>query len=96
MARPEVTGRAPGEVAQTKKRNRRLRGPPSLAFTIQEFCDAHRLSRSKYYELKKLGLAPAETRVLDKIIITFESAAAWRRRHTAKRIAPSMPKSATA
>jgi hypothetical protein len=46
--------------------------------------------------LKRLGLAPAETRVLDKIIITFESAAAWRRRHTAKRIAPSMPKSATA
>jgi hypothetical protein len=96
MARPEVTGRAPGEVAQAKKRNRRIRGPPTHAFTIQEFCDAHRISRAQFYELQRRGLAPAVTRLLDKIIITFESAAAWRRRHTAKRIAPSMPKSATA
>lgn len=95
MARPEVTGRAPGEVAQAKKRSRRIRGPPTHAFSIQEFCDAHRISKSQYYELKRLGLGPAETRLLDKIIITQESAAAWRRRHTVKRIAhASLPNNA--
>ena len=31
----------------------RNRGPPSLAFTIQEFCDAHRISRAHYYNLKR-------------------------------------------
>jgi hypothetical protein len=96
MARPEVTGRAPGEVAQAKKRNRRNRGPPTHAFTIQEFCDAHRISRAQFYELQRRGLAPVVTRLLDKIIITFESAAAWRRRRTAasKRSGTSLPDAA--
>jgi hypothetical protein len=80
MARPEVTGRAPGEVAQVKKKTRRVRGPPTHAFTKQEFCDAHRISRTKYFELKRRGQGPVET--IDGTI-TFESAAAWRRRRTA-------------
>jgi hypothetical protein len=86
MVRPEITNHAPDEVAPAEKkkgeRKRRKLGPPSHAFTVQEFCDAHRISRSQYYELKKLGRGPAETRALDKIIITQESAAAWRRKHT--------------
>lgn len=82
MARPEVTGRAPDGIPSAKKRKKRLLGPPSYAFTVQEFCDAHRISRSQYYELKKLKLAPAEKRVLEKIIITVESAARWRRQRT--------------
>jgi hypothetical protein len=75
MARPEVTGRGP-------RKKRRPLGPPTYAFTIQEFCDAHRISRAQYYELKKLGLGPREARALDKIIITRESATEWRAART--------------
>jgi hypothetical protein len=64
------------------KRQRRVLGPPTLAFTIQEFCDAHRISRSQYYALKQMRLGPVETDVAGKIIITIESAAAWRRKRT--------------
>jgi hypothetical protein len=81
MARPEVTGRSPEVTDEKPKKKRRFLGPPTCAFTIQEFCDAHRISRSRYFELKKLGLGPAEKRVLNnKIIITQEAAAAWRRK----------------
>jgi hypothetical protein len=84
MARPEVTGRAPAKIAQVpRKKNRRNRGPPTHAFTIQEFCDAHRISRAQFYGLQQRGLAPDVTRLLDKIIITFESAARWRKQRTA-------------
>jgi hypothetical protein len=70
--------RAPNQGVRTKKK--RTLGPPSHAFTIQEFCDAHRISRSQYYELKKRGKAPAETSALGKILITTESAARWRQK----------------
>jgi hypothetical protein len=79
MARPEITGRAPAGVAKSRKRMPRNRGPPSLAFTIAEFCDSHRFSRSHYYNLKRLGLGPDESDVGGVIIITVESAARWRR-----------------
>lgn len=72
MVRPQVTDRKP-----------RDRGPPSHAFTIQEFCDAHRFSRAHYYNLKRLGRGPDETAVGDRIIITIELAQRWRKQHTA-------------
>jgi hypothetical protein len=49
------------------------------AFTISEFCDAHRISRSKFYLLKAKGKAPRITDLDGKQIITDEDAAAWRR-----------------
>jgi hypothetical protein len=55
----------------------------AAAFTIAEFCTAHRISRATYYNLKQRGQAPDEARVLGRIIITKESAAAWRRKRTA-------------
>jgi hypothetical protein len=64
VARPEVTGR---------KIER-------AAYTISEFCDAHRISRAHYYNLKKLGQGPDEARAGDRtVIITMEAAARWRR-----------------
>jgi hypothetical protein len=67
MARPEVTGRKISAVARA-------------AYTIAEFCDAHRISRAQYYVLKKLGQTPDEARASDKTIrITMEAAARWRR-----------------
>jgi hypothetical protein len=66
MTRSEVTGRAPLGVSST----------------IAEFCATEKISRAKYYVLKKKGLNPDET-VVDGIIrITPEAHLRWRRRHT--------------
>jgi hypothetical protein len=66
------------------KRKKRALGPPTHVFSITEFCDSHRISRAQYYRLRARGLAPAETRVLGNVFVTAESAAAWRRKHTAR------------
>ena len=49
------------------------------AYTVNEFCDAHRISRSKLYELWSAGVGPRFIRVGTKKIITNEAAADWRR-----------------
>lgn len=54
------------------------------AYTIAQFCARHNISRATYYVLKKRDLQPAETRVLDRIIISKESAAAWRKKRAAE------------
>jgi hypothetical protein len=64
MARGEVTGQK----------------PDAQAFTVAEFCQAHRISESFYYKLKARGLGPVETKLLSKTIITNENAKAWRTR----------------
>jgi hypothetical protein len=69
VARPEITGRRAFATSEPSK-------------TIFEFCQAERISRSKYYELKNKGLGPDETRVDGIIRIVPESHARWRRRHT--------------
>jgi hypothetical protein len=50
------------------------------AYTLKEFCQAHRISRAFYYELKEQGKGPVESRLSPrgKIIISVESAARWR------------------
>jgi hypothetical protein len=73
MARGEITGKKP------KQKQTRDRGPPTHTFSIQEFCDAHRISRSRYFELKKQGLTPDEMHVGHRHLISFEAAARWRR-----------------
>jgi hypothetical protein len=52
---------------------------PLAAFTIKEFCQAHRLSIPTYYELKKQNLGPAEMRMGCMVRVSREAAAAWRR-----------------
>jgi hypothetical protein len=46
---------------------------------VAEFCDAHRISQAKYYELKKSGSAPVEMKVGRRRLISCEAASAWRR-----------------
>jgi hypothetical protein len=48
--------------------------------TIEEFCAAHRISRARYFELKKQGLTPTEMAVGKLRLISHEAAAAWRRK----------------
>jgi hypothetical protein len=67
-----LTGKKP------KQKQTRDRGSPTHAFTVQEFCDSHRISRSRYYELKAQGLTPVEMKIGHRRLISFESAAAWR------------------
>ena len=58
----------------------RLRPPtPRLALSIPEFCEAHGISEGFYYKLKKQGQGPREMKVGARTLITFESAAEWRR-----------------
>jgi phage terminase small subunit len=52
------------------------------AYSIAEFCDAHSISRSTYYRLKRHGLAPAEMLVLGKPLISVEAATSWRAQMT--------------
>jgi hypothetical protein len=67
MARPEVTGRKAGGPAVER-----------AAYTIPEFCEAHRISESFYFKIRALGLGPRESRTLEKVTITNEAAADWR------------------
>jgi hypothetical protein len=53
-------------------------GIERAAFSISEFCVAHRISEGFYYKLRHQGLGPRETRYGDKIIISIENAALWR------------------
>jgi hypothetical protein len=49
------------------------------AFTIAEFCEAHRVSRSKLYHLWAAGIGPRFMKVGTKVLISVEAAADWRR-----------------
>ena len=84
MARPEVTGRRLGVASPVDPPTYDARGPPLFeAYTLKEFCVAHRISPAFFYELRKLGLAPRAMRGLgNKQIITGEEAARWRRERT--------------
>jgi hypothetical protein len=48
------------------------------AYTIDEFCTAHRISRGMLYKLWRKGLGPRFMNVGIKRIITNEGAADWR------------------
>ena len=52
---------------------------PALALSISAFCVAHGISQSFFYKLKKKGEGPREMKLGARTLITFESAAEWRR-----------------
>jgi predicted DNA-binding transcriptional regulator AlpA len=52
---------------------------PRLALSIPEFCKAHGISEGLFYKLKKQGEGPREMKVGVRTLISFESAAEWRR-----------------
>jgi predicted DNA-binding transcriptional regulator AlpA len=49
------------------------------AFSISAFCEAHGISRGTYYNLKKAGRAPREMHVGNRVLVSKEAAADWRR-----------------
>ena len=68
---------------------------PRLALSIPEFCKAHGISEAFFYKLKKQRKGPREMKVGARTLITFESAAEWRRAREDPRRAPG-PLAATA
>jgi predicted DNA-binding transcriptional regulator AlpA len=57
---------------------------PRLALSIREFCRAHGISEGFFYKLKKQGEGPREMKVGARTLISFESAAEWRRAREAQ------------
>jgi hypothetical protein len=73
---------APPPEVEPLPRPKQTRAEPALdrgAYSIPEFCAAHRFSRSHYYALKRRGLGPAETRLGIRVVITIEAAIRWRK-----------------
>jgi predicted DNA-binding transcriptional regulator AlpA len=58
---------------------RRSSEPPSEvdAFTIDEFCARHRISRNLYYKLRSQGRAPAELHLGSRVVITRKAVDDW-------------------
>jgi len=78
MARPEVTGKKLGATAQSNVEVPPIRGPP-LAFSIKEFCEAHSISKETFFKMRHRGIGPTEMRIGRRVLISDESARAWRR-----------------
>jgi hypothetical protein len=54
-------------------------GSERAAFTIDEFCSAHRISRGMIYKLWQAGSGPRFMTVGARRLISFEAASDWRR-----------------
>ena len=53
--------------------------PASCAFTIREFCQAHKISEAFFYVMRNEGWGPAEMHAGQRVLISHEAAADWRR-----------------
>jgi hypothetical protein len=57
----------------------------TAAYSIPEFCAAHRISQAYYFILKRRGEGPKEMIVGRRRLISHEDAAAWRRARAANK-----------
>jgi predicted DNA-binding transcriptional regulator AlpA len=55
-----------------------------FAYSIKEFCFQHDISRSKFYDLLKNGLAPKMMQVGRRRLISVEAAKEWRDKFSTK------------
>jgi len=86
-ARAEITGRKPGHAQKSEATPCQARASPEpmlklvqrQAFSIDEFCRRHGISKAHYYNLKKVGLAPREMEVRGRKLISIEAEVDWRR-----------------
>jgi hypothetical protein len=54
--------------------------PDPDAYTIEEFCRRHSICRATYYNMKEAHTGPREGHAMGRVLITRESAAAWRKK----------------
>jgi hypothetical protein len=66
------------------------------AHTIPSFCVSNRISESLYYKLKRQGKGAREIEVGDRILITEEAEADWRREREAETTAKRKAKAKAA
>jgi hypothetical protein len=52
---------------------------PIAAYTIKEFCHAHRISPDFYFSLQRRGIGPKAMKIGRRTLISVEAAAQWRR-----------------
>ena len=52
--------------------------------SVEQFCNAHQISRAFFNLLKQRGEAPTYMQVGRRILVTAEGAAAWRDRFTVR------------
>jgi hypothetical protein len=74
--RPQPQTRLAEEIARDSIDD--IGGGP-FAFTIGEFCQAHRISPSTYFQLKREGQGPVEMAIGRRRLVSRESARKWRR-----------------
>jgi excisionase family DNA binding protein len=70
MARPKVIDRKPIHANAADHVD---------AYSVDEFCERHRISPQLFYKLKPQGLMPATFKVGTRVLISREAADAWRR-----------------
>jgi len=77
----------PGADASSEKKKKpgewRKQPQHPAAYSIDEFCAAHRLSPAMYFKLKAAGLGPRTMEVGARTLISVEAAADWRREREA-------------
>lgn len=78
MARPEITGKKSAAISRRRRPRTRPLSTPPACYTVTTFCQAHHISESFYYKLKKKRRGPREMQVGARTFITFEAAADWR------------------
>ena len=57
------------------------------AFSIDSFCEAHNFSKAMYFKLQNEGHGPRVMRVGNRVLISREAAADWRREREAAALA---------
>jgi hypothetical protein len=48
-------------------------------YTVEEFCEAYRMSRQTLYRLWKEGIGPRRSKIVGKITIRVEAGKEWHR-----------------
>jgi hypothetical protein len=64
-------------------------GIPHKSFSIPQFCARHGFSEGFFRKLRRLGIGPRETRILDRVVITDDDEAVWlEQQRKAEAVAP--------
>jgi hypothetical protein len=78
---------SPRNRKRTAFRRRSANRRPGDAHTRPSFCASNHISESLYFRLKREGKGPREIEIGDRIIITPEAEADWRREREAETMA---------
>jgi len=49
-----------------------------VVYTVEEFCEAHRISRTTFFRLRRESSGPKVKEIGGKLVISREAARAWR------------------